>query len=151
MAQDYYDILQPFDYLVDLLDDNKAVLGIKYIAQHNEELPTEYPALLVQTDNELREFRATQLFMVRWFMDIWVFHASLTEGIAERSRTDIELATAVRKLIHTKRDMDGHIVQGWIAGSIPGVANTVVGGQSATIVTTRLMWQGENRVRFQDS
>ena len=58
MAQDYYDILQPFDYIVRLLDDNKATLGLRYIAQNDEELIPEYPAALVQCDNTERILHA---------------------------------------------------------------------------------------------
>jgi hypothetical protein len=151
MAQDFNDILQPFDFLVDLLDDNKASLGIRYIAQHDEDLVPEFPAILVQTDNTEREYHATQMFLVRFHMDIWVFHAELSSSKAVRSRKDIELATAIRKLIHTDRTMQGHILQSWVDGEFPGISVRVIEANPTTMVTTRLTWQGENRVRFQDS
>ncbi len=149
MAQDYYDILQPFDYVVNLLDTNRASLGLRYIAQNDEQLIPEYPAVLVQTDATSRRQHATRQFYVEWAMDLWVFHASLTDNAATRSRKDIELATAIRKLLHTKKDMDGHIVQSWIDGEFPGVTARIVGGSLSTIVTTRLTWHGENRVPFE--
>jgi len=151
MAQDYYDILQPFDYLVDLLDDNKATLGLAYIAKHDEDLIPQYPAVLVQTDNTVREYHATRQYRVRFHIDLWVFHADMTSGVATRSRKDIELATAIRKLIHTKSDMDGHIIQSFVDGEFPGVTARIIGGNSSIIVTTRLTWQGQNRVQFEQS
>lgn len=151
MAQDYYDILQPFDYIVNLLDNNKATLGLRYIAQNDEDLIPGYPAVLVQTDNTIRTRHATQMFRAEWHLDIWVFHADMSVGAATRSRKDIELATAIRKLIHTKKDMDGHIVEGFIDGELPGVTARVIGGGVSTVVTTRLTWVGENRVRYADS
>lgn len=151
MAQDYYDILQPFDFLLNLLDDNKATLGIRYIAQNDEVLRPEYPAVHITAENTLRELHATQMHRVVWFIDIWVFHAELTVGKAVRSRQDIELATNVRKLIHTKRDMDGHIVHGFVASEAPGISARTVGRRVSTVVTTRMSWQGENRVLYQDS
>jgi len=151
MAQDYYDILQPFDYLVDLLDDNKATLGLAYIAKHDEDLMPQFPAVLVQTDNTVREYHANRQFRVRFYLDLWVFHADMTVGAATRSRKDIELATAIRKLIHTKSDMDGHIIQSFVDGEFPGVTARIIGGNSSIIVTTRLTWQGQNRVQFEES
>lgn len=151
MAQDFYDILQPFDYLVKLLDDNKATLGIRYIAQNDEQLLPEYPAILIQADNTLRELHATQVHRVVWLIDLWIFHAELTQGKAGRAREDIEMATAVRKLIHSKRDMDGHIVHGFVGNEDPGVSYRAIGRRVSTVVTTRLVWSGENRVRYEDS
>lgn len=149
MAQDYYDILQPFDYLLDLLDDHKAELGIKYIAQNDEQLLPEYPALLLSAENTLRELHATRQHRVVWFIDLWVFHAELTQRKAVRSRQDIEMATSIRKLIHSKRDMDGHIVHGFVASEEPGISARAVGRRVSTVVTTRLTWSGENRVPYE--
>ncbi len=149
MAQDYYDILQPFDFIVDLLDTHKATLGLRYIAQNDEQLIPEYPAVLVQADTTTRRQHATRQFYLEWQLDLWVFHASLTDNAATRSRKDIQLSTDIRKLIHTKKDMNGHIVQGWIDGEFPGVTARIVGGSLSTIVTTRLTWHGENRAPFE--
>ena len=146
--QDYYDILQPFDHIVQLLDDNKATLGLKYVAENDEELIPEYPAVLVQTDTLNREIHATQMYLVQFMLDIWVLHADMTESTAVRSRTDIELATNVRKLLHENSTLDGHIIFGFITGEIPGVAARVIGANVVTAVTTRLTWIGENRVPF---
>lgn len=153
MPQDYHDPLQPFDYMVNFLDDNKATLGIKKIIQLDEELINEYPAILINMEGSpmLRQYHATQMFLVRFHLDIWIFHGKLTVRKAIRSRQDIEMATAVRKLIHTKRDMDGHIIDGFIDGEYPGRATRVIGQKASTIVTTRLTWRGENRVLYQDS
>ena len=147
MAQDYYDILQPFDYYYNLLDDNKATLGLRYIAQHEESLIPEYPAILLQTDHVTREQHATGLFRVEFHIDLWIFHAELTSGAATRSRKDVELATEIRKLLHSKRTMDGHIIFGFVDGEFPGVTARA----GTTIVTTRLTWMGENRVLYENS
>lgn len=149
MAQDFYDILQPFDYIVQLLDDNKATLGLRYIAKHDEQLIPEYPAVLVQADNTERTLHATQMFMVQWSLDLWIFHALMTISKAERSRQDIELATNIRKLLHSDRSLGGHIVHGWVVNELPGMLANRENNEA--IVTTRIIWQGQNRVRFQDS
>lgn len=149
MAQDFYDILQPFDYIVAKLDDNKATLGLRYIAQHDEELIPEYPAVLVQADDTQRQLHATQMFMVLWDIDLWVFHAEMSIDRAERSKRDIELATSIRKLLHSDSTLGGHIIHGFVRNELPGMmANRA---QNTAVVTTRMTWQGQNRVRFQDA
>jgi hypothetical protein len=149
MAQDYYDILQPFDFIVDLLNDNKATLGLRYIAQHDEELIPQYPAVLVQTDRTDTQQHATGQFLKQFYLDLWVFHAELTVGRATRSRMDIELATAIRRLLHSNYTQNGHIIFGFINGENPGITARIIGPSLATIVTTRLTWLGENRVPYE--
>lgn len=149
MAQDYYDILQPFDHIVGLLDDNKAQLGLRYIAENDEALVPEFPAVLVQTDRTQRELHATQQYLVRFHLDLWVFHAELASGTAVRSRKDIELATVIRKLLHANRTLDGHIIFGFVDGEFPGRSYRVIDAMRTGILTTRLTWQGENRVPFE--
>ena len=149
MAQDYYDILQPFDYLYDLFDDNRATLGLRYIARHEEDLIPQYPAMLLQTDRTITEQHATGQFLKNFHIDLWIFHADLAVGQAARSRKDIELATNVRRLLHAHYTLDGHIIFGFVDGEIPGITNRLVAGGIVTVVTTRLTWQGQNRVPYE--
>jgi hypothetical protein len=148
VAQDFYDILQPFDFLVDLLDNNKAALGLRYIAKMEEQLVPEYPAILIAGENTQREYHATQIHLVRFFIDIWVFHAELTKSKSIRSREDIEMATTIRKLIHSNRTMSGHIIDGYVSSEQHVNSTRLIGQRRGTIVSTRLTWQGENRVPY---
>ena len=148
MAQDFYDILQPFDYVVKLIDDNKATLGIRYIAQNDETLLPEYPAILIQTDRIRREFHATQQWLVEFHLDLWIFHAKLTVDHATRSREDIEFATAVRKLLHSDKTLGGHVIDSIVDGEFPGVYAREINAEMTGIVGTRLTWMARNRVPF---
>jgi hypothetical protein len=149
VAQDFYDILQPFDFLYDLINDNKATLGLRYIAQHDETLIPEYPALLLQTDRTETVQHATGQFLKQFNVDLWIFHAELSVNRATRSRKDIELATAVRHLIHANYTLDGHIIFGFIGGEFPGISARILGAALTSVLTTRLTWMGENRVPFE--
>lgn len=151
MAQDYYDALQVLDHIKTLLDNKKVELGIKYIATQDENLLPEYPALLLQIGPVQRELHATQMFYVTFHLNFWVFHAEMAVGKAVRSRQDIEFATDIRKLLHEHRTLSDHIVFGYVTGEFPGETTRVVGAKTSTIVTTRLTWQGENRVPFEMS
>jgi len=147
MAQDYYDPLQVFDALVGMLDDNKATLGLGYIAKLDEELLPQYPAVLVTMEAPIRRtWHSTGMFNVEFNVDFWVFHALLSVGKATRSRLDIELATQVRKLIHQHYTLSGHIIDSHVTGEYPGRTTRIVGGKASSIVTTRLTWEGRNRV-----
>lgn len=149
MAQDFYEILQVFDYIVDRIDDHKAELGIKYIAKHEENLIPEYPAVLVQTANLRREHWATQMFRVEFDLNIWIFHADLTEDTATRSRTDIELATAMKRFLHSDYTLGGHVVDSYVSGEYPGIMARVIDANLRHVVATRLTWTAQNRVPFQ--
>lgn len=151
MAQDYADILQPFDYIVQMLKDNMPALGIEYVAGNDEELFPVYPAILVQTDRTDREIHTTNMFRVEFHLNLWVFHAKLTVDTATRSREDIQLATNVRKLLHSDRTLGGHIIHGFVDGEFPGISARVSDTGQTGVVTTRLTWAGQNRVLFQDS
>jgi hypothetical protein len=150
-VQDYRDPLEPFDYIVQKLDDNKASLGLRYIAQLDEELLPMYPAVLVQIDATERRQHATRMFHLQFNIDLWVFHNELTVDKATRSRKDIQLATDIRKLLHADRTLGGHIIFGFVSGEFSGVSARLIENAVTTIVTTRLTWQGENRALFEDS
>lgn len=151
MAQDFNDILQPFDYIIGMLDDAKPALGLEYIAQNDEDLLPAYPAVLVQADRTDREIHTTNQFRVEFHIDIWVFHAELSVNTATRSRKDIQLATDIRKLLHSDRTLGGHIIHGFVDGEFPGISARVSNNVRTGVVTTRLTWAGSNRVLFESS
>jgi len=151
-TQDYKDALEVLDYVYEKIESNKADLGINFVARIDEELLPEYPAVLVSMERPLdRELHATQQFMVTFYLDIFIFHAKLSVGKAIRSREDIQLATNVRKLIHADFTLGDHIIFGFVNGEYPGVTSRVIGQKARSVVTTRLTWIGQNRVRFEDS
>lgn len=149
MPQDYNDILEPFDYIVGMLTDAMPALGLEYVAQNDEELLPAYPAVLVQADRTERTRHTTGQFMVRFNIDLWVFHADISVGAATRSRKDIELATNIRKLLHSDRTLGGHIIDSMVDGEFPGISARVANNVTIGIVTTRLTWNGQNRVPYE--
>lgn len=150
--QDFYDPIQPFDYLCDKIDDAKSELGLRYVARFDENLLPQYPAVLLNMENPLnRELHATRQFLVNFNIDLWIFHAEMTVGKAVRSREDVLLATEIRKLLHADFTLGGHIVFGHVAMEAPGRVARVVGSKVTTVVATRLLWTGTNRVPFDNS
>lgn len=148
-AQDYRDILEPFDYIVQMLKDAQPALGLEYIAENDEELLPAYPAVLVQADRTERTRHTTGQFMVRFYVDLFIFHADIASGAAVRSRKDIQLATDVRKLLHTDRTLGGHLIDSMVDGEFPGFSARMTGNTTTGIVTTRLTWNGQCRVPYE--
>jgi hypothetical protein len=146
MPQDYYDILQPFDHIVQMLKDAQPALGLAYVAENDEDLFPQYPAVLVQTDRTERDHHSTQYFLVRFSLTLWVFHAELTVSTATRSREDIQLATDIRKLLHTDRTLGGHVIDSMVDGEFPGISGRVSDTGQTGVVTTRMTWGATNRV-----
>jgi hypothetical protein len=105
--------------------------------------------MLLQTDRTDTAEHTTGQFLKRFHLDLWVFHADMSVGQAARSRKDIELATEIRKLVHADYTLGGHIIFGFIDGEFPGITNRLISGDISTIVTTRLTWQGQNRVPYE--
>jgi hypothetical protein len=149
VPQDFYDSLQPFDYIKSKIEDHKADLGLRYIAVHDDDLIPEFPAVLLQIDNTRREYHATGMFAVMFNLDLWVFHAQMDIGRGSRSIEDITLATNIRKLLHSDRTLGGHIIDSVVDGEFPGVTGRVISNAITAIVTTRLTWMGRNRVPFE--
>lgn len=151
MAQDFYDILQPFDYIVQKLKDHQPALGLAYVAENDEDLMFEFPAVLVQAGNTDRNIHTTGQYRVVHNLDLWVFHSMLTVDVQTRSRQDIELTTAVRKLLHADATLGGHIIHGFVNGEQFVVTGRVLDELQRGIITTRLSWAGSVRVPFEAS
>ncbi len=149
--QDYVDILQPFDYIVQMLRDAQPALGLEYVAENDEDLFPSYPAVLVQADHTERAQHTTGMFKLVFHINLWVFHAELSVNTATRSRKDIQLATDIRKLLHADRTLGGHIIFGFIDDESPGISGRVSGDQATGVVTTRLAWSGQNRALYEMS
>lgn len=153
MPQDFKDALEVLDYVYEKMENNKAELGVNYVARIDEELLPNYPAILVSMERPIqRELHSVGgMFKVTFHLDLFIFHARLTSGKAIRSREDVQLATDVRKLMHADFTLGDHIIFGWVDGEYPGVTARVIGQKARSVVTTRLTWQGQNRVLYQDS
>jgi hypothetical protein len=152
VPQDFKDNLDVLDYVYDKFENKKQELGIEYVARMDEELLPVYPAMLISMERPLqRTLHATGMFHITFNVDLYVYHAKLTQGKAIRSREDIELATNVRKTLHADYTLGDHIIFGYVTGEYPGVTTRVIGQKARSVVTTRMTWEGTNRVLFEDS
>jgi len=152
MPQDYVDILQILDYLHNRIDNNKLELGLKYITYGDEQLLPEYPACVLTAERPiLTELHATRQFRRVFTCDLWVFHAKLSVGRRVRTREDIELARNLEKFLNADRTLGDHLIFCHIESMQPIVLGRVTGRKGDGVIGTRLVWSGENRVRFEDA
>lgn len=140
----FSDPQEVLDFLHDLLEDHKGSLGLAFVGYGDEELLPGYPAAVLTAGEEQRFQSNTQIFGKRYFVDIWVYHALLSQSHKVRTREDMALATAIKNKIHEDYTLGGGIIFGYVSSSLPGVA---VRAKSA-VVGTRLTWEGEGREMF---
>ncbi len=134
-------------YITDLLEDNMVTLGLKFVGYGSERLIPAYPACDVTAANLNREIHATHYFKVTFEMNLWVYHADLMVGHAVRTEKDLELVTSIVELLHQDFTAGDKLIFSHVHTEDPGVTQKGTTG----IVTTRLGWIGESRVRFSDS
>lgn len=142
---------------VDLFQTHKDLLGFNYVATQDENLIPEYPAIQITMGTVDREDHGTQRFLLTFEATLWIYHANFEATHAARNLEDMELATAVVRFLHQKKNRalnDGEEDKliggsGRIVQEVPGV--TIGGATNSRIVTTRLVWQGLSQVNYEDS
>jgi hypothetical protein len=143
---------QVVDYLYDYLKDQAEQTGIKFVGYLEERLIPEYPAVLIGAAPLVRELHATHTFQTTYILEIWLYHAKLSESHRVRTRQDLELVTGIRDLLHSHkglrlRDEDDkpQIIQGWVNAEDPAFIRRP---RNEGIVGTRIEWTGISQERF---
>jgi hypothetical protein len=135
------------DYLSDLFTTNKDALGLQFIGYGTQNLIPGYPAIDITSAATVREIHTTQYFLVRFEFNIWVYHANLQVGHAIRTKEDLEIVTKIVNLLHADLTQGDRAIFSFVHDEDPGLTTK----QSGTIVTTRLGWTAESRIRFSES
>jgi hypothetical protein len=143
----------------DIFNANKELLGFATVAFNLENLIVEYPAIDLTMPNILRQVHGTKKFFVVFEMSFWIYHANYEQTHAQRSMEDLVLATNVVRFLHQshiRRLEDpadpgpnkNKLIDSWVASEIGG---RVARQDRSGIITTRLIWQGQTEVNYQDS
>ncbi len=90
------------DLVKDYLESHNHELGFKYISFGDGQLVPRYPACLIVHDGVARDLHGTHYFLTGLSIQIVIMHADLSLNRQERTKADLELATAVVQLIHNK-------------------------------------------------
>jgi hypothetical protein len=91
---------ETMDYLHDLLSFHAEMLGIRFVGYGEERLIPEYPAVLIGAGTLNREVHATHTFQLTLMLELFIYHAKLSESHHTRTREDLKLVTRVREVLH---------------------------------------------------
>jgi hypothetical protein len=132
--------------------------GINFIGIQDENLLTEYPALRISQGPVLREIHGTQKYLVTFEISFWIYHANYESTYAQRSIEDMELATDIVRYLHSSEvrvlqddsnpdPNPNRILFGFVTQEIPGRVARV----RSSVIVTRLVWQGQSEVNYNDA
>lgn len=127
------------DYIHDLLETKEGELGLQYVAYGNEEMLPRYPAVRVASGLFEKELHATRQWRNTFRVELYVYHGKLTATHAHRSKADLELASAVREVLHDDMTLSNQIVHGWVTAE----GNAQIARKTTVIVGTRMAWEGQ--------
>lgn len=153
---------RPEEVLVELRDrlsQNKGELGLQNVLLGEEELLLDYPLVQIVGEPIDREIATLSQFQVIFHAAIWIYHADLSVGHEKRTIDEMKLATGVVEFLH--RDENRHLrdnsllptnpdrlIFSYVDSELPG---RIRRPGSPSIISTRLGWQGESRVLFEES
>lgn len=133
------------DALAEIIANEKGDLGISFVdyGEENVMIPS-YPAVVVTPGPVERQVVATHQFGLVLHAEIWVHHADLTIDRKERTRRDLQLATNLKNVLHTRPNntLGGGVIFGFVSDSRGGLTTA---GKSKTIITTRMSYMAESR------
>lgn len=123
------------------LETNNHELGFKYISFGDGQLVPKYPAALVVHDGVNRDIHGTHYFLTDLSIQIVIMHSDLSLNRQERTKADLELATAVVNLIHGKglRLLDQRIHKAFVYTEEPvtiSTDNVLAIGTGLTVVAS---------------
>ncbi len=148
MAGEFYSNEECLSYIHDALDAAKATLTagtkpVQGVYYGDVNVIREYPALMVVPLPLTRVPRETGYFLITFTINIFIYHADLTQAKTERNKQDMELAKQVKDFMHTPpmNKLGGGVIHGWIQQEEQG---RLIGPRGA-IVGSRLEWTGMQR------
>lgn len=134
---------EALDYIYNLLVENQGPLGLGYVGYADEKLLPKYPAVVVSFNTPVdRVLGPTGTFNLTWVVQIIVYHARLTASHKTRTREDMQLAAAIRNLLHTDYQAGGGVIFGFVVSERPGL---LADDKGQANVSTMLIWTGDSR------
>ena len=134
---------QLLDHIYNLLNNNKAALGIKFVGYADERLLPHYPAVVVSYNAPVqRSLHTTGTFRLEFIAQVEVYHARMTESHRTRTKEDMQLAALIRNKLHEDYKLGGGVIFGHVLSERPG---TIADAKGQANVATLLIWSGESR------
>lgn len=114
------------DKIKEFLEDDNHQFGFQYVSFGDGVLIPQYPAALVLYDSAAREIHGTHYFLTNLNVEVVIMHANLSQNRQERTKADMELATAVVTMIHSKglTLLDPRIHKSFVTDEQPSLVST---------------------------
>lgn len=133
--------------IVDLLNEQKDVLGIKRVYYGDQDKIEAYPSVGVESFPKARSLAAQGAGLHKFQIDlscgIYIYHGMLQASYTTKKETD-EFAELVEDMIHSDFTLGGLVIFGFVTRVEPGVALK----SDVMVKTTRLTWEGQSRQVF---
>lgn len=136
------------DQVMKWMKDNltaETEFGFGYVDYGDpEDLIPSFPAVIITNGPTKRTYHGTHTFLVEFMVELWVLHANLAIGSAQRRFEDIQLCNLIQDFFDSHINLDGNIIQGWVSETSPGV----LARKGVAMVATRMTWEGIAEQRF---
>lgn len=131
------------DAIYNLINSNRAALGVKFVGYADETLLPKYPAVVVSYNVPVeRELGPTQTFSLNWQVSLTIYHARLSASHRTRTKEDMQIAAAIREKLHEDYKLGGGVIFGYVTNERPGLAADDRGQAN---IATMLIWEGQSR------
>jgi hypothetical protein len=129
------------DYLFNLLDTNRSLLGLEGVYYGDQELLPATPTACVDPGEKPRGLKGAQrMSRVEFRVYILVYHSKVQATSVNRRDADI-MAEAIETLIHTKRSLDGLVIDGMITN----VSSGYMARGNTFICSSRLTYEAQSQ------
>jgi hypothetical protein len=144
---------QIMDHLHDLISQNAGELGVNFVGYGDERLKPGYPAILITGGPVAREIHGTHTFLLRFLLELWVYHANLDASHQVRTREDLQLVSRLRALLHNHHrlfssDNEAQVIFSYVSAEDPAFVRRP---ESPAVVASRVEWTAESREIFGSS
>lgn len=155
MAQLISEITECMDMVVERLTEKAGILGLGFIGAYDERRIPTYPAVVIVPGPREKVLHGENTFNVLFVLDLFVYHANMTQTKRERSKADLELVTAIERELESDYgwqsdplDTDTkRIIFGYVAIQEPGSLQPR-SNKSQRIIGTRMVWRGLSQRRL---
>jgi len=134
---------QIIDHVYNLINNDKAAIGLGFIGYSDERILPKYPAAVVSLGVPVtRELYATQTFQLTFQIQVVVYHARVTTSHKTRTKEDMQIAARVREKLHEDYSLGGGVIFGFVTSERPGI---VANEKGQAVVATVITWSGSSR------
>lgn len=129
--------------ILDTLESNKVVLGLRGTYYGLQNLIPEYPAACVESGTKNRIMRMARKHEIIIRTHIMVYHSEVQSSEVTKKEVE-QFAEAIENKLHEDNTLDGLVIWGYVTSIDHGVARR----DDVMLRAARLTWEGLSREVF---